>query len=281
MAREKVSSLTHALIGAGHMGGALLSGWLKAPNAGGLKAAQILVIDPQLSVAAKQALDLGAKYSSHLTKGSASGLELCLLAIKPQMFGELGPVIAKALPKNTLVISIMAGIGLQKLNDVFQGRPTIRAMPNTPAFYGAGITAYMSGASVSKAHHELTQACFEPAGKVVRLETERQIDMVTAISGSGPAYVFHLAEALEGAAIQLGLPQNLAKDLARQTIIGAGVMLGATDKDAAQLRSEVTSKGGTTQAALEVLMADNGLPSVLRKAVIAAYTRSRELGGKQ
>ncbi len=279
MAREKVSTTTHALIGAGHMGGALLAGWLGEHGLASLKASEILIIDPRLSEAAKKALDKGAKFSDRLTKGSASGLKLCLLAIKPQMFSELGPEIANSLPKDTLVISIMAGIGLQELASVFGERPIIRAMPNTPAIYGMGITAYASGAGVSKQHEDMTEACLKPAGKVVRLDNERQIDMVTAISGSGPAYVFHLTEALEGAGVQLGLPKELAKVLARQTVAGAGGMLSLSDTDAAELRQNVTSKGGTTQAALAVLMAEDGLPSVLRRAVQAAYVRARELGG--
>lgn len=279
MAREKVSTSTHALIGAGHMGGALLSGWIGEHGLKNVKASEILIIDPRLSEAAQKALGMGAKFTDRLTKGSASGLKLCLLAIKPQLFAELGPAIASALPKETLVISIMAGIGLQELADVFEARPIVRAMPNTPALYGMGITAYVGAAGVTQQHREMTEACLSPAGKVVRLDNERQIDMVTAISGSGPAYVFHLTEALEGAGIQLGLPEKLAKELARQTVAGSGVMLSVSDKDASVLRQNVTSKGGTTQAALEVLMAEDGLPSILRKAVQAAYVRSRELGG--
>ena len=279
MAREKVSTSTHALIGAGHMGGALLSGWIGEHGLENVKAGQILIIDPRISDAAQKALGMGAKFSDHLTKGSASGLKLCLLAIKPQMFAALGPDIAKALPKDTLILSIMAGISLAELADVFGSRPIVRAMPNTPAIYGMGITAYVGGVGVTNVHREMTEACLKPAGKVVRLDNERQIDMVTAVSGSGPAYVFHLTEALAGAGVKLGLPEELAQELARQTVAGSGVMLSVSDQDATTLRQNVTSKGGTTQAALEVLMAEDGLATILRRAVQAAYTRSRELGG--
>lgn len=279
--KGKLSTSTHALIGAGHMGGALLNGWLSGRGAAKLDPKEVLVIDPSPGDAAVKALDLGAKFAKKLTSGSASGLKLCLLAIKPQLFAEVGPIIAKALPKDVLVISIMAGIGLERLNAVFGPRPVIRAMPNTPAAYGKGITAYVSGAGVTQAHKDLTELRLKAGGKVVQVETERQIDMVTAVSGSGPAYVFYLTEALEGAGVQLGLPAELASELARQTVVGSGYMLGKSDQEASDLRKAVTSPGGTTQAALDVLMAEDGLPSTLRKAVTAAFVRSRELGGKK
>ncbi len=278
MVRSKFSSTTHALIGAGHMGGALLSGWIDESKAA-LKPEQILIIDPAPGEAAKKALDLGAKFSNRLTKGAASGLKICLLAIKPQLFAQLGPDLAKALPKDVLIISIMAGITLEKLDETLPLRPLIRAMPNAPCAYGMGITAYIGSENVTVQHIELAEICLKAGGKVVKLESERQIDMVTAVSGSGPAYVFYLTEALEAAGIKLGLPSGLARDLARQTVAGSGFMLEHSDKDAAELRRAVTSKGGTTQAALEVLMSEDGLASIMRTAVKAAYQRSRELGG--
>ncbi|PHR94095.1 MAG: pyrroline-5-carboxylate reductase [Robiginitomaculum sp.] len=280
MTGEKLSTSTHVLIGAGRMGGALLSGWLSGRGSGKLNAAEILVIDPSPGEAANKALALGAKFSNRLTKGAASGLKLCLLAVKPQMFADIGPGLAMVLPKDTLVVSIMAGISLERLNDVFGPRPVIRAMPNTPAAYGKGITAYVCGDGVDEAQRDLVELRLKAGGQVVRVENERQIDMVTAVSGSGPAYVFFLTEALEAAGMQLGLPEELARALARQTVVGSGFMLGKSEKTAAQLRQDVTSPGGTTQAALEVLMAEDGLPSIMRKAVNAAFVRSRELGGR-
>lgn len=277
--KGKLSTSTHVLIGAGHMGGALLNGWLGGRGVAKLAPKEVLIIDPSPGEAALKAFDMGAKFAKKLTSGSASGLKLCLLAIKPQMFDDLGAGLAAALPKDVLVISIMAGISLEKLNAVFGARPVIRAMPNTPAAYGKGITAYVCGTGVTQAHKKLTELRLKAGGKVVQVETERQIDMVTAVSGSGPAYVFYLTEALEGAGVKLGLPADLARDLARQTVIGSGYMLGTSDQEASALRKAVTSPGGTTQAALEVLMAEDGLPSTLRKAVNAAYVRSRELGG--
>ena len=182
----KLSSNTHVLIGAGHMGGALLSGWLSGRGAGKLNAQEILVIDPSPGEAARKALELGAKFSTRLTKGAASGVKVCLLAIKPQIFPQVGPQISQALPKDTLVISIMAGINLEKLGEVLGTRPIIRAMPNTPAAFGQGITAYVCGSGVSKAQQGLAELRLKAGGAVVQVESDKQIDMVTAISGSGP-----------------------------------------------------------------------------------------------
>ncbi len=278
MARGKLSNTTHALIGAGHMGGALLQGWLNGRGKAKLPAQDILVIDPSPGAASKKALALGVKFSKQLTKGSASGLKVCLLAIKPQMFAKIGPELSKALPVDVLVISIMAGIDFEQLGRVFGERPLARAMPNTPAIYGKGITAFVCSANVTPEQKQLVTQRLKAGGKVVQVENERQIDMVTAVSGSGPAYVFLLTETLEAAGVKLGLPQELAAELARQTVVGSGYMLDKTDEEAASLRKAVTSAGGTTQAALEVLMAENGLPLIMRQAVSAAYKRSRELG---
>ena len=281
MVKEKLSTTTHALIGAGHMGGALLNGWISATGTARLDPQQILVIDPSPGEAATDAFKLGTKFAKSLTKGSASGLKICLLAIKPQLFSEVGPDLAKVLPRDALIVSIMAGISIDELTDVFAPRPIIRCMPNTPGAIGQGITAYMTGPDVSAAHINMAEQRLHAAGEVVRVNTERQIDMVTALSGSGPAYVFYLTEAMAAAGIQLGLPENLATALARQTVIGSGAMLAASPETAADLRKAVTSPRGTTEAALEVLMADDGLVKLMNKAIKEAYNRSRELGGKK
>lgn len=277
--RGRLSSNTHVLIGAGHMGGALLRGWLSGRGAAKLPAQEILVIDPAPGEAAKKALALGVKFSARLTKGAASGLKLCLLAIKPQLFAEVGPELAKSLPKDVLIVSIMAGVNMQTLSAVFGTRPIVRAMPNMPAAYGQGITAYMCNAGVSKEQEKLAALRLGAGGDVVRVDNERQIDMVTALSGSGPAYVFYLAEAMEAAGAQLGLPEPLVEKLVRQTVIGSGIVLSKSGDDATSLRKAVSSPGGTTEAALEVLSADNGLPLLMRSAVKAAYERARKLGG--
>jgi len=274
----RLSSNTHALIGAGNMGGALLSGWLSDKGTRALQAQEILVIDPSPGQAAERALRLGVKFSARLTKGAASGLKMCLLAIKPQNFAQVGPGLAEALPKDTLVVSIMAGINLHGLADVFGERPIIRAMPNLPAAYGAGITGYVCGAGVTQAHRDIAEPRLCASGKVVMVDSEREIDMVTAVSGSGPGYVFYLTEILAAAGENLGLKPELASELARQTVIGSGTVLARSPESASDLRKSVTSPGGTTEAALDVLMAKDGLPKLMGEAVKAAYKKSRDLG---
>lgn len=278
----KLSNNTHALIGAGNMGGALLSGWLSADDErGGVKALpahEILVIDPAPGQAAERALRLGVKFSAELTKGAASGLKMCLLAIKPQLFSKVGPGLAKTLPKDTLIVSIMAGISLKGLSDIFGDRPIIRAMPNLPAAYGAGITGYVCGVGVTQAHRDFAEPRLRATGKVVQVESEDEIDMLTAISGSGPGYVFYMTEILAEAGKNLGLKPELAAELARQTVIGSGVVLARSPETSENLRKSVTSPGGTTEAALDVLMAKDGLPKLMGEAVQAAYERSRDLG---
>jgi len=218
------------------------------------------------------------KFSATLTKGSASGLKMCLLAIKPQSFAQIGPSLADALPKDTLVVSIMAGISLHGLTEVFGERPIIRAMPNLPAAYRAGITGYVCGDGVTNAHRDIAEARLRASGKVVRVDSEREIDMVTAISGSGPGYVFYLTEILAAAGENLGLNSELANELARQTVIGSGTVLARSPDSASDLRKSVTSPGGTTEAALDVLMAKDGLPKLMGDAVKAAYKKSQNLG---
>ncbi|HHL43964.1 MAG TPA: pyrroline-5-carboxylate reductase [Hellea balneolensis] len=278
MSRGKLSSTTHVLIGAGKMGGALLDGWLAETGETALSPGEILVIDPSPGEAAKKALGHGVKFSSNLTKGAASGTKLCLLAVKPQSFDAVHQDLVEALPKDALIVSIMAGINLHTLGEVFAPRPVIRAMPNTPAAIGKGITAFVCSETVNAAQKSMARARLEAGGKVVELTEERQIDMVTALSGSGPAYVFHLTETMAAAGVNLGLPEELARLLARETVIGSGAMLEQTDAHASDLRKAVTSPRGTTEAALEVLMGHPGLSDLMRAAISAAFHRSRELG---
>ena len=178
---------------------------------------------------------------------------------------------------NTLIISILAGTSLASLQDTFKAQSLIRAMPNTPAAIGKGITAYTKGPNVSEAQTKMTETLLAAGGKVHHVPNEHLIDVVTAVSGSGPAYIFHMAEALEAAAIKIGLPEALAPDFARQTIIGAAGLLESSDDTSAQLRQNVTSPNGTTQAALDVLMGMEGLPPLMRDTVQAALRRAKEL----
>jgi len=274
----RLSSTTHALIGAGHMGGALLKGWLSGAGLDGVEPQNILVIDPSPGEAAKQALGLGVKYAASLTKGSASGLKLCLLAIKPQIFSKVGPGLSDVLPKDCLIVSIMAGIPLARLEEIFPGHPIVRVMPNLPAAYGAGIAAYTCNGRVSEAQKRMAEQALRAGGKVVSVASEREIDMVTALSGSGPGYVFYFTEIMAAIGADLGLDKALADELARQTVIGAGTVLTHSDQTASELRRSVTSPGGTTEAALDILMAKDGLPKLMKDAMRAAFRRSQELG---
>ncbi len=267
---------THLVVGAGRMGGALMSGWVSGRKKTVLPE-NLIILDPNPGDKARAIIDAGAL---HITQvGPELKTVTCaLLAVKPQQFAELAPNIAAHLPVDCLVVSILAGTTLQALNAELPGRALVRAMPNTPAAIGAGITAFTCGPTVTPAHKKLTQGLLSAGGRVYEVENEHLIDVVTAVSGSGPAYVFHMVEALEAAAIVNGLPHDLAPDFARQTIIGAGALLKQDPSTATELRQAVTSPNGTTQAALDILMKDNGLAALMRETVAAALKRAKELG---
>lgn len=264
---------THLVVGAGKMGGALLQGWITSKA---ITPRQLIILDPHPGEAAQAAIKAGAL---HLTEPNNKliSIRYLLLAIKPQMFAKLASDVAKELSEDVLIISILAGTSLASLQDTFKTQSLIRAMPNTPAAIGKGITAYTKGSNVSETQTEITETLLAAGGKVHHVANEHLIDVVTAISGSGPAYVFHMAEALEAAAIKIGLPEELAPDFARQTIIGAAGLLETSAESAAQLRQNVTSPNGTTQAALDVLMGLEGLPPLMRETVQAALRRAKEL----
>ena len=255
------------------MGGALLEGWLASKV---ITPAQLIILDPRPGKAAQIAIDAGAL---HLIKPSKAleSVEYFLLAIKPQLFSDLAPSIAEYLPQKALVISILAGTSLAGLQETFKEQHLIRAMPNTPAAIGKGITAYTKGPDVTDRQIAMTETLLSAGGNVHHVANEHLIDVVTAVSGSGPAYVFHMVEALEAAALKIGLPAELAPEFARQTIIGAAGLLETSSESASQLRQNVTSPKGTTEAALDVLMGLDGLPSLMRETVQAALRRAKEL----
>ena len=205
---------------------------------------------------------------------------VALVAVKPQMMGEALPAMASLGGGRTFVISIAAGTPLKAFEAAFgAGTPVVRAMPNTPAAIGQGITAIVGNAQASEAQMALAESLLSAVGDVVRLEGEGQMDAVTAVSGSGPAYVFHLIETLAAAGEAEGLSPDLALRLARATVAGAGALAQQTGTDPAQLRRDVTSPNGTTQAGLGVLMDEQGgLGSLIRRTVRAAAARSEELG---
>ena len=264
---------THLVVGAGKMGGALLEGWIASKA---IKPEQLIILDPHPGDAAQIAIKAGALHLSEPNNKLLS-IKYLLLSIKPQMFSKLAPAIAKELSGEALIISILAGTSLASLQDVFKEQALIRAMPNTPAAIGKGITAYTKAPNVSEAQTKMTEKLLSAGGKVHHVANEHLIDVVTAVSSSGPAYVFHMVEALEAAAMKIGLPEELAPDFARQTIIGAAGLLESSDETASKLRQNVTSPNGTTQAALDVLMGLEGLPSLMRETVQAALRRAKEL----
>ncbi len=267
-------SATHLIIGAGKMGGALIRGWL---DAGTVPPRKLAVFDPYPGHDAVYAIEKGAAHISR-PEETPDTIDTVLLAVKPQMAAEIAQQISGAIPSGARLISVLAGTSIAELSRLFGERPIIRAMPNTPASIGEGMTAITG--EVAEADMVMAETLLAAVGKVIRVDNENQINAVTAISGSGPAYVFLLCEALEAAAKDLGLPKESASDFARQTLIGAAGLLKASPEPADQLRKNVTSPNGTTQAALEVLMDAEGLPPLMIKACRAAYKRAEALAKK-
>ncbi|XUM24414.1 pyrroline-5-carboxylate reductase [Bradyrhizobium oligotrophicum S58] len=259
---------TIVLAGAGKMGGAMLTGWL----AGGLDPARVVVIEPMPSA---EITALGAR-GVRLNPTATALAEVVIVAVKPQMFPEAGPALKPWVGDTTLVLSIMAGTPIASLQHTLGGA-VVRAMPNTPAAIGRGITVAVPAGNVGHAQRALTDALLRATGAVEWVDQEALMDAVTAVSGSGPAYVFLLAEELARAGVAAGLPESLATTLARHTVSGAGELLRQSDLPSATLRQNVTSPGGTTAAALAVLMGADGFQPLLTKAVAAATARSKEL----
>ncbi|UXX82154.1 pyrroline-5-carboxylate reductase [Roseovarius pelagicus] len=256
------------LLGCGKMGSAMLQGWLSD----GLPPASVWVIDPHPSDWLR---GTGVQINADLP--TAPGI--VLIAVKPQMMGDALPAIAAMGGGDTLFVSVAAGTPIAAFEAAFGAdSPIIRAMPNTPAAVGRGITAIVGNANAGAGQMDLAEALLRAVGQVVRLENEDQMDAVTGVSGSGPAYVFHMIECLARAGEAQGLPAAMAMQLAQATVAGAGALAEAADETPAQLRVNVTSPNGTTQAGLEVLMdAQSGLPPLMEKTVAAAADRSREL----
>lgn len=256
------------LLGCGKMGTALLTGWLAA----GVPAASVWVIEPNPS-------DWLNASGVHLNKGVPPAPAVALLAVKPQMMGAALPALQALGNGTTLFISIAAGTSIATFEAALGPRtPIVRTMPNTPAMVGRGITGICANAA-GQSGLALARALMLAVGEVVELEGEHQIDAVTAISGSGPAYVFHLIEAMAAAGVAEGLSPDVAMKLARATVCGSGELAYRSPEAAAQLRINVTSPGGTTAAALAHLMDPvTGLPPLMARAAHAAAERGRELG---
>jgi len=269
MTLERVARDGLVLLGCGKMGTALLTGWLAA----GVPAASVWVIEPNPT-------DWLKGTGVHLNQGVPASPAVALLAVKPQMMGEALPALQALGNGSTLFVSIAAGTMIATFEVVLGSRtPIVRTMPNTPAMVGRGITALVGNDHVTSADLALANSLMAAVGQVVELTSEDQIDAVTAVSGSGPAYVFHLIETMAAAGEAEGLPSSVAMQLARATVCGAGELAYQSPETAAQLRINVTSPGGTTAAALGVLMEpETGFPALLRRAVKAAADRGRELG---
>jgi pyrroline-5-carboxylate reductase len=261
------------LAGAGKMGGALLEGWLRL----GLDPKRVAVLEPQPSPPIAALGDRGMRLNP--SPASLTNVAAIVVAVKPQDATQLMPTLAPLVSASTTLVSIMAGRTLQFVSSALQRRcALVRAMPNTPAAIGRGITVAVAR-DADAAQRALANRLLCATGKVAWIDDEALMDAVTAVSGSGPAYVFLLVEALARAGATAGLPPQLAARLARETVIGSAELLHRSVLDAAALRENVTSPGGTTAAALTVLMSNNGLASLMEAAVAAATKRSRELAG--
>jgi pyrroline-5-carboxylate reductase len=264
---------TILLVGAGKMGGALLEGWLAL----GVDARNIAVIEPDPTTEIKALAEQGIRLNP--AEDAAGEVAVVVLAVKPQVAPSVTQGLQSFVGRSTVVLSIMAGRTLTFLETAFAGAALIRAMPNTPAAIGRGITVAVPNARVSADQRQVVHALLGAVGAVEWVADESLMDAVTALSGSGPAYVFLLAEAMAKAGTAAGLPPQLADTLARATVAGSGELLHRSPLDPATLRQNVTSPGGTTAAALDVLMANDGLEPLLRRAIIAATERSHALAG--
>ncbi|HRF09965.1 MAG TPA: pyrroline-5-carboxylate reductase [Xanthobacteraceae bacterium] len=263
---------TVMLAGAGKMGGALLEGWLKA----GLPAAQVAVRDPGPP---PEMLALLSAHKIALNQDPDGEVAALILAVKPQVAPEVLPQLSQFAGAGSVVISVMAGRTLSFLEQSFSSSAVVRTIPNTPAAIGRGITVAVPNARANEKARALTDALLRSTGPVEWIENEDLMDAATAVSGSGPAYVFLLAETLARAGEKAGLPAALAAKLARETVAGAGELLYRSDLPASKLRENVTSPNGTTAAALKVLMGEEGVDRLFEEAIAAATQRGKELAG--
>jgi len=259
------------LVGAGKMGEALLEGWLRL----GLNPRRVAVLEPSPSPQISALASRGVRLNPETAV--LRDADVIVIALKPQAAVEALVALAPNVSASALVVSIMAGRTLQFLSTALpRSRAFVRAMPNTPAAIGRGITVAVPR-QISTDQRALADRLLAATGVVEWIEDETLMDAVTAVSGSGPAYIFLLAEALAQAGAAAGLPPPLAEKLARETVAGSGELLHQSRQEAAALRQNVTSPGGTTAAALAILMGQNGLSALMTRAVAAARDRSREL----
>jgi pyrroline-5-carboxylate reductase len=260
------------LVGAGKMGSALLKGWLDR----GLKPRAVRIVDPAPPPDSAAVL-AAAKIAVHAAPPAGVKAGLVVVAVKPQVIGEILPGLRPLVDSATIVLSVAAGTTLKSLKAGLGDCAIVRTIPNTPAQVGRGVTVAIANARVDEVGRALVTELLQSVGKVIWVDKEGLIDSATAVSGSGPAYVFHMVEALTAAAVSVGFVREAAETLARATVEGAGELLHQSDLSAEVLRQNVTSPKGTTAAALQVLMGRGGLTPLMKKAVAAARKRSREL----
>ena len=257
------------MLGAGRLGGALLDGWRLT---GAFAPSDVMIRDPQPGEAAQNAVAAGAVLNP--PDAELKRARIVLLAVKPQVWREAAVALAPLLAQDAVIVSVAAGVKAGDISEAFGGRGVARVMPITAVAVGKGAGGVVSADARARA---AAHALFDPVGTLADVEDEDQMDAVTAVCGSAPAYLYAFTEALEAAGEAEGLPPEVARALARATIAGAAALMSASGEEPAELRRQVTSPNGTTEAALKVLMADDGLGPLLRKAVAAAANRSREL----
>jgi len=257
------------LAGAGRMGGALATGWLdRRPRA------KPVVLEP---APAQGVLDWAEHGRITRSPDQAAPADRLVIAVKPQVFHDVAATLRPWIGPETLVVSVMAGLRIRTLETALDTGRIVRAMPNTPGALGIGITAIAAGPGIDTEALSVARSLLEPLGPVEGPLSEEALSAATAVSGAGPAYLFLLAEVMAGAGEAEGLEPALADRLARRTVEGAAALLAQHDGDPGELRRAVASPGGVTQAALDILMADGGLPTLMRKAVHAAVLRDRAL----
>ena len=259
------------MLGAGRMGGAMIEGWLRV---GAVRPAELILRDPQPGSTALAAQTAGALLNP--PTGDLVRARTVVLAVKPQLWRNVAAEVSKALAPDAVIVSIAAGVHSADIAQAFGGRAVARVMPTTAVAISQGTASVFAETPMARAE---ARALFEPLGVVVDLVDEALMHAATAVSGSAPAYLYAFIEALEAAGAAAGLSKSQAEQLARSTLTGAAALLASSGEDPAELRRQVTSPGGTTQAALDVLLAEHGLPSLLRDAIGAAMLRSKELGG--
>jgi pyrroline-5-carboxylate reductase len=267
-----MSAGTVVLVGCGQMGAAMLRGWLKSGAA-----ARFVVVEP---AGAPEVLAPSPRVDAHRAAGELSDTlapDAVVFAVKPQGINEIVPAYRRFARPGTVFISIAAGTTIANLARHLGDAAIVRVMPNTPAAIGRAISVACANAGVTAAQRQLCDALLAAIGESTWVDDEALLDAVTAVSGSGPAYVFLLIETLAEAGVKAGLPSELALRLARATVAGAGELALVSSETPARLRENVTSPGGTTRAALDVLMAEDGLGALMTRAVAAATRRSREL----